>query len=30
MPDDLFFRRTDSEVAGPPREITGARRRAGW
>ena len=23
MPDDPFFRRTDSEVAGPPREITG-------
>ncbi len=23
MPDDQFFRRTDSEVAGPPREIAG-------
>src|ERR1700689_270289 len=23
MPDDPFFRRTDSEVAGPPREIAG-------
>jgi peptidoglycan/xylan/chitin deacetylase (PgdA/CDA1 family) len=23
MPDDPFFRQTDSEVAGPPREITG-------
>jgi peptidoglycan/xylan/chitin deacetylase (PgdA/CDA1 family) len=23
MPDDQFFRRTDAEVAGPPREIVG-------